>query len=84
MTWIPAHNSGVWPSAGRPTFVLRLAAPPSEGAANAAPIAYIAKALKLKQRDVTIELGQQSRNKLLCLSVDADAIAARLQNWIHG
>ena len=68
--------------AGRPTLVLRLAAPPIEGAANAALIAYIAKALKLRQRDVTIELGQQSRNKVLHLSGDGDAIVARLQTWI--
>jgi len=69
-------------AAGRPTLILRLAAPPVEGAANAALIAYIAKALKLRQRDVTIELGQQSRNKVLRLSGDGDAIVARVQTWI--
>ena len=68
--------------AGRPALVLRLAAPPVEGAANAALIAYIAKALKLRQRDVTIALGQQSRNKVLNLSGDGDAIVARLQSWM--
>lgn len=69
-------------SAGRPTLNLRLAAPPIEGAANTALIEYVAKALKLRQRDVSIELGQQSRNKLLHLAGDCDAIVARLQTWI--
>lgn len=67
---------------GRPTLVLRLAAPPIEDAANAALIVHIAKALKLRQRDVTIELGRQSRNKVLHLFGDGDAIVARLQDWI--
>lgn len=68
--------------AGRPTLILRLAAPPIEGAANAALVEYVAKTLKLRQRDVTIELGQQSRNKVLYLSGDCDAIVGRLQTWI--
>lgn len=70
--------------AGRPTLTLRLAAPPIEGAANAALIGYVAKALRLRQRDVTIGLGQQSRNKVLHLFGDRDAIVARLQTWIGG
>ena len=42
-----------------------LTAPPVEGAANAALIAFLAKALGVPKRDVVIEQGETSRNKRL-------------------
>ena len=42
-----------------------LTAPPVEGAANAALIAFLAKALGVPKRDVVIEQGEASRSKLV-------------------
>jgi uncharacterized protein (TIGR00251 family) len=42
---------------------LRLAAPPVEGKANAALIAFIAAAYGVPKRNVTIDAGEHSRQK---------------------
>ncbi len=58
---------------------IRLAAPPVEGAANDALIAFLAAALGLRKRDVSLVGGLRSRRKLIHLQgVDAQAVAARL------
>ncbi|MDB5411917.1 MAG: hypothetical protein JWR10_252 [Rubritepida sp.] len=67
---------------GRPALQLRLAAPPVEGAANAALVAYVAKALRLRKSDVTLIAGDRARLKLLHLDGDSAALAARLTAWI--
>ena len=67
---------------GRPALHLRVAAPPVDGAANAALIAYLAKALKLRKADISIASGETGRVKLLDISGDAAAIEARLKAWI--
>lgn len=43
--------------------VIRLAAAPVDGAANAALIDVLARALRVPKRDVTIVSGERSRNK---------------------
>lgn len=63
---------------GKPVLKIRLTAPPVDGAANAALIAFLAKALSLKKADIVIRSGQASRTKILLLSGDGAAIAARL------
>ncbi len=56
---------------------LRVAAAPTDGAANAAVEAMLAKALKLRRSDVRILSGAASRTKIVGLErVTADAIAA--------
>ena len=42
---------------------IRLAAPPVDGKANAALIAYLAKTLGVPKRDLTFESGETSRQK---------------------
>ena len=69
-------------SDGRPALRLRVAAPPVEGAANAALIAYVAHGVKLRQSDVRIISGATARVKLLMLSGASDLIVARLTEWI--
>ena len=44
---------------------IRLQAPPVEGKANKALIKFLAKQLKLPQRNITISAGDKSRNKVV-------------------
>lgn len=69
---------------GRPALRLRVAAPPVEGAANAALVAYVAEALRMRKSDVSIVSGERGRSKLLELSGDAPTILARLTEWVRG
>ena len=56
---------------------IRVAAPPVEGKANEALIAFVARALGVPRRAVTLARGETSREKLL-LVADDDADPARL------
>jgi uncharacterized protein (TIGR00251 family) len=67
---------------GRPALQLRLAAPPVEGAANKALIAFLADALKLRKSDIAIKSGETSRLKILILAGNSAAIIARLDAWV--
>lgn len=66
---------------GRPALQLRLSAPPVEGAANKALVAFVAEALALRKAQVEIVSGQTARQKLLQLSGDAETILERLEAW---
>lgn len=67
---------------GRPMLKLRLVAPPVEGAANKALIAFLAKTLSLRKADITIRSGETSRIKLLHLAGDSAAIVRKLDHWL--
>ena len=67
---------------GRAALQIRLTAPPVEGAANTALIAYLAEALKLRKGDIVIVSGDTSRQKLVQLRGDGAEISARLAAWI--
>lgn len=69
---------------GRPALQLRIAAPPVEGAANKALVAYLAAQLKLRKADIRIVAGETARLKRLELDGDPQAITARLAQWIGG
>lgn len=63
--------------AGRAYLKVRVAAPPVDGAANAALVRLIAKALGLPARAVQIAAGETARIKQLEIEgVDAAALAA--------
>jgi uncharacterized protein YggU (UPF0235/DUF167 family) len=53
-----------------------------DGAANAALVAFVAKALRLRKSDVAIVSGEKARLKLLELSGDPGELSARLAGWI--
>jgi uncharacterized protein YggU (UPF0235/DUF167 family) len=56
-------------------LLVRLAAPPVEGAANDALISYLARLLKIPVRNITVSAGARSRNKQLSISgVTADRV----------
>jgi uncharacterized protein len=60
-------------------ILVRLAAPPVEGAANDALIAFLSKALDLPRRNVTIVSGDKSRDKRIrIVGLTADAALTRL------
>ena len=67
---------------GRPLLKLRLVAPPVDGAANEALIAYLAKALSLRKADITIRSGETSRVKILHLAGDSAALLQKLDAWL--
>lgn len=69
---------------GRPVLALRVAAPPVEGAANAALTAFVARSLGLRKAEVTLVAGETARSKRLHLSGDPQALAARVEAWIGG
>ena len=58
---------------------LQLAAPPVEGEANAALLAFLADALAVKRADVSLLAGESGRRKRVRIAgVAAEAAAARL------
>jgi len=67
---------------GRPILKLRLVAPPVEGAANEALIAFLAKTLSLRKADIAIRSGETSRVKILHLAGDGAEILRKLDSWL--
>jgi len=58
---------------------LAIAAPPVDGQANAAVVAFLAEALGLTKKDITIRRGQSSRRKQVAVrGLAADAIRQKL------
>jgi uncharacterized protein (TIGR00251 family) len=56
-----------------------LTAPPADGKANAACIAFFAKLLKVPRSSVTIASGQTSRNKVIVVAgLSSDVVRERL------
>jgi uncharacterized protein (TIGR00251 family) len=55
---------------------VRLAAPPIDGRANAALIAWLAKSLGVRKHDVEVLRGESSRRKQVAIAVSHD-VAAR-------
>ena len=61
---------------------VRVAAPPVEGAANAALIAFLAETLCLRKADITIRSGETGRIKLLHLAGDSAILLKRLDGLL--
>ena len=60
------------------TLRVRLAAPPIEGRANAALVAWLAGSLGVPKRGIELLRGESSRRKQLAISIDFDTAAAWL------
>jgi len=61
---------------------VRLAAPPVEGAANKALIAFLATTLNLPKRDLTLIAGEKARHKrVLVRGLTGAEVLARLRTW---
>lgn len=72
--------AGIVDADGRPALAIRLAAPPVDGAANKALLAFLADALGLPKSKLAILSGETSRVKLVALS---GASAERVARWIE-
>ncbi|WP_031406407.1 DUF167 domain-containing protein [Thiomonas sp. FB-Cd] len=57
---------------------VRIAAPALDGRGNAALCAWLAHALHLTRRDVSIKRGEKSRRKQVALQLSAQEVLARL------
>lgn len=61
---------------------VRLAAPPVEGAANKALLAFMAGALGVPKRDLELLSGERGRHKLLRVrGLTLDEVRHRLMDW---
>jgi len=69
---------------GHPALAVKLAAPPVDGAANAALVKFLADVLDLPRSRVSIRSGQTARVKLLRLEGDSQVIVERLERLIRG
>jgi uncharacterized protein (TIGR00251 family) len=67
---------------GRPVLQLRIAAPPVDGAANKALIAFLAQELGVRKSSVDIRSGETARLKILHLAGDGPALMERMSAWI--
>lgn len=62
---------------------VKVAAPPVEGRANTALVAFLAKELGLKEADVTLVAGESSRTKRVRLGgLDPEAAAAAIDRLL--
>ena len=61
---------------GTDMFVVRLRAPPVDGAANKALVAFLAKSFGVAKRDVTLLSGETGRLKRVAVSGDTQALAS--------
>ncbi len=60
----------------------RVGAPAEDGKANAAAIALLAKAWGLPKGDIRIVLGASTRDKVLHVAGEPEALLPRLRAWV--
>jgi uncharacterized protein (TIGR00251 family) len=66
-------------SDGRVALAIRIASPPAEGKANAALIDFLGDMLGVGRSAITLRAGTSARLKLVRVSGDGPALAARLE-----
>ncbi len=65
------------------TIRIRVTAPPVEGKANAALIAFLADALEIRKSRVEIVAGEKGLDKIVSITdLSAAEVQRRLQDWI--
>ncbi len=69
-------------AAGVARLKLRISAPPVDGAANAAAIAWLAKALGVAKRDCALTHGHKSRSKTVRIKGASAELLARLETLL--
>ena len=71
-------------SDGRLVLKLRVRAAPTDGEANAALMAFLAKTLDVPRRTMTLAAGETARIKRIEIEGDGAALAARLERLVTG
>jgi uncharacterized protein len=66
---------------GTDVVMARVRAPPAKGAANAALVVVLAKALKLPKRSVTVVSGGGSRLKRVLIAGNVDSLPTVIEQW---
>ena len=69
---------------GRIVLKARVRAAPTDGQANAALIALLAKTLDVARSKVTLAAGDSARIKRIAIEGDGKALAARLETIVNG
>ncbi|XP_073835863.1 UPF0235 protein C15orf40 homolog [Musca autumnalis] len=80
-----AKNNGITDISSEGVGV-QIAAPPSEGEANAELVKYLSKVLQLRKSDVSLDKGSRSRNKIVMVSkgvTSVDVIRGHIQKEIE-
>lgn len=67
---------------GRFALAIRIASPPAEGKANIALIDFLADTLGVARSAITLRTGTSARLKLVRISGDGPALAARLASLL--
>lgn len=67
---------------GRAVLKARVRAAPSEGEANAALVALLARSLSVSRSAVTLAAGSTARLKTLLIAGEADLLTARLEQLL--
>ncbi len=76
---IPRSRNTEFGGAREGALVVRIAAPPVEGAANAALLEFLAFTLKVPRRAIQICSGERSRHKRVAIAgITAEAVRAAL------
>ena len=66
-------------------LVARLCAPPVEGKANAALIAFMAEVLQVRKNQVSIKMGEKSRHKFITVSgLSTEQVRQRISTSLKG
>lgn len=65
---------------GRMRLKIAVTAPPEDGKANAALIAFLSKKLKIAKSAMALDAGAASRLKTLLIAGDPDELAAKLES----
>ncbi len=64
---------------GRVALKVAVTAPPEAGKANAALLALLARVLRVKRRDLSLELGAADRRKLVLVAGDPAVLVAAME-----
>ncbi len=70
---------GIYEGTDAPAVRIAIAAPPVDGRANKALIAFLAKAWRLPKTSFEITAGVSDRNKTLFIAGDPDILAGRIE-----
>lgn len=70
---------GLYEGADIPAIRIALAAPPVDGKANKALVAFLAKAWRLPKTSFEIVAGASDRNKTLFIAGDPDLLSGRIE-----